>query len=457
MIFVRPGNDVNDPLADIRPVRHLRPIVYHLLLAARSRSARFLALHEAWSSRAHMNRRQFITLHGGAAVCANSRAFPYRPAIVRCADASSSLTTKRRHPTKTAGRQALSRIWRFSSRRVRRNVRPVQPHQRRPLHPGAQRSWNKTLSSPEWASIEAVIEAVAPRSDLLLLYRAPVAMHVFNLARRVAPSAKILFHAVDLHFLRMQREAALSSMQAQADAASSMRAIELDLIVRADGSIVVSKYELQLLRELVPTAVVHQIPILREKPPRSPGPAPNLQQRGDFLFIGGYEHLPNVDAVRWFVSEVWPIIQSRSFARRFIIAGSKVPDDIAALASEKIEVRGYVEDLAPLFASCRLSVAPLRYGAGMKGKIVTSLSYGVPVVATSIAAEGADLRHNETILIADTPTAMADQIMRLYDNAHLWQRLSANGYKTFQDKFSLTAGAPQVLAVVDGLVASARR
>ena len=161
--------------------------------------------------------------------------------------------------------------------------------------------------------------------------------------------------------------------------------------------------------------------------------------------------------MRWFVSEVWPILQSRRFPRRFIIAGSKVLDDIAALASDKIEVRGYVGDLAPLFASCRLSIAPLRYGAGVKGKIVTSLSYGVPVVATSIAAEGAGLRRDETILIADTPNAMADEIKRLYDDDHLWQRLSANGYQVFQDKFSLTAGTQKVLAVVDGLVASARR
>jgi glycosyltransferase involved in cell wall biosynthesis len=315
----------------------------------------------------------------------------------------------------------------------------------------------KTLSAPEWKSMNAVIMAFAPRSDLLLLYRAPVAMHVFNLARRVAPATMILFHAVDLHFLRMQREAALSGIKMQQDAASAVRKIELDLIERADASIVVSNYELNLLRELVPTATVYQIPILRETPPQSPAPTPGLRQRSDFLFIGGYEHIPNVDAVRWFVSEVWPILQSRRFPSRFIIAGSKVPDDIAALASDKIEVRGYIEDLAPLFASCRLSVAPLRYGAGIKGKIVTSLSYGVPVVATSIAAEGADLLHDETILIADTPDEMADQIMRLYDDVHLWQRLSANGYQAFQDKFSLAAGALKVLAVVDGLVASARR
>ena len=315
----------------------------------------------------------------------------------------------------------------------------------------------KTLSAPEWPSIEAVIEAFAPRSDLLLLYRAPVAMRVFNLARRVAPAAKILFHAVDLHFLRMQREAALSGLRAHAEAASTMRAIELDLIERADASIVVSNYEFQLLHELLPRAVVHQIPILRDLPARSPGLASSFQGRRDFMFIGAYGHLPNVDGVLWFMSEVWPILQSRQFPHHFIIAGSNVPNDIAALASDKIEIRSDVEDLASLFASCRLSIAPLRYGAGIKGKIVTSLSYGVPVVATPIAAEGSGLRHEETILIADTPNAIADQIMRLYNDDPLWQRLSTNGYQAFQDNFCLNAGGHKVLAVVDGLVASLRQ
>ena len=125
--------------------------------------------------------------------------------------------------------------------------------------------------------------------------------------------------------------------------------------------------------------------------------------------------------MQWFVREVWPIIQARGFPHRFIIAGSHVPDEIAALASDKIEVRGRVENLEQLFAACRLSVAPLRYGAGLKGKVVTSLSLGVPVVATSIAAEGAGLRDGENILIADDPGAMADQIIRLYDDTVLWQ------------------------------------
>ncbi len=203
----------------------------------------------------------------------------------------------------------------------------------------------RTVSAPEWTSIVDVLEAFAPASDVLLLYRAPVASRVFDVARRVAPAAKILFHPVDLHFLRLQREAALSDNAADASAALAMRAIELDLITRADASIVVSQYEFDLLRELAPTAVVYRIPILREVPQRSlrralhwsvrrccyrfgvPGRwltrlDPDFHRRRDFLFIGGFEHSPNVDAVRWFVDEVWPLLRSMGCRGRFIIAGS---------------------------------------------------------------------------------------------------------------------------------------
>jgi glycosyltransferase involved in cell wall biosynthesis len=164
-----------------------------------------------------------------------------------------------------------------------------------------------------------------------------------------------------------------------------------------------------------------------------------------------------VDAVQWFVREVWPCILAKGFTDRFIIAGSKVPDEIAALASDQIELRGYVEDLAPLFGACRLSIAPLRYGAGVKGKIVTSLSFGVPVVATAIAAEGMGLRHEEDVLIADAPEAIAGQILRLYNDEDLWQRLSSRGYRRFRDNFSLASGGRKVVSIIDGLVAAGPR
>jgi glycosyltransferase involved in cell wall biosynthesis len=325
-------------------------------------------------------------------------------------------------------------------------------------------------------SLAVVLDAWAPRCDVMLLYRASLASHVFDYARRAAPKAKIVFHPVDLHFMRMQRGAALTGDAGEAESAAAMRTKELDLIGRADATIVVSSYEAELLAGILPGAVVHHIPILRGAPD-TPGFAgwryladrllgavgkrrnaerPAFKDRRDVLFIGGFDHAPNVDAVLWFVREVWPRVQARGFRDKFVIAGSRMPAEVASLFSESIDVRGHVPKLAPLFDRCRLSVAPLRYGGGIKGKIVSSLSYGVPVVATSIAAEGMGLRDGMDILVADDPNALAERIVSLYGDPDLWTRLSANGYAAFASKFSETAGAAKVLAVFDGVIGASR-
>lgn len=314
---------------------------------------------------------------------------------------------------------------------------------------GLERIGVKPLIAPRWTSIESVVEKVGPTCDLVLLYRAPYASQLFDLARRAAPAAKILFHAVDLHFLRMGREAELLGDPLKGEAATMMRETELELINRADATIVVSEYERSLLRELTPRARVHQIPILREA---SPVAGRDWADRRDFLFIGGFEHSPNADAVLWFVREVWPILQASGYADAFTIVGSHIPPEINDLASDRIIVRGYVRDLPPLFSEHRLSVAPLRYGGGIKGKIVTSLSFGVPVVATSIAAEGMGLGPDDGVLVADEPGRMAKEIVRLYGDRELWRRLSSNGHRAFHNKYSLTAGADKVLAVISNLV-----
>ena len=128
-----------------------------------------------------------------------------------------------------------------------------------------------TPMAAEWPSLNAVIETLGPETDVFLLYRGAVATHIVDIARRVAPAAKIVFHPVDLHFLRMQREAALTGDRHLADAARAMREVELDLVRRADATIVVSHSEYKLLGKLAPEAVVHHIPIIRETPQRPSG------------------------------------------------------------------------------------------------------------------------------------------------------------------------------------------
>jgi glycosyltransferase involved in cell wall biosynthesis/SAM-dependent methyltransferase len=317
-------------------------------------------------------------------------------------------------------------------------------------------------AEPKWASLESIVEAFAPQSDAILLFRAPVAERLLELIRQVAPSAMVVFHPVDLHFLRMEREAALTGAGMEDSAAA--RVSELNTICNADATVTVSAYEHALLRELAPEAHLHHVPILFG-PPSHPadddmhieGNAENestFSTRRDILFVGGFAHRPNVDGVLWFVRDVWPRLLDRGFAGRLIVVGAGAPAEIEALASDRIVIRGHVPDLQTIMRDCRLSVAPLRYGGGIKGKIISSFSYGLPVVATSIAVEGMGLQDAEDVLVADLPGEMADQIVSLYSNEDLWTRLSNNGYRAFEHRFSEASGAENILSIFDNLLSS---
>jgi glycosyltransferase involved in cell wall biosynthesis len=121
---------------------------------------------------------------------------------------------------------------------------------------------------------------------------------------------------------------------------------------------------------------------------------------------------------------------------KFYIIGDKVPPEVVALATERIVVAGLQRDVRPFFDSVKLSVAPLRFGAGVKGKINQSIAFGVPVVATSLAVEGMDLTDHEDILVADEPEDFARALIELYESEELWNRLSENGIRETRASYS---------------------
>ncbi len=149
------------------------------------------------------------------------------------------------------------------------------------------------------------------------------------------------------------------------------------------------------------------------------------------------DYWANVDAVRWFCAEIWPLVRAELPDAVFSIVGSHMVPEVEALAGDGVRVLGFVEEIAPMFAQARLSVAPLRYGAGQKGKVVTSLGFGVPCVLTNIAAEGLGLGSEDGALLEDEPAAFAAAVVRLYHDADLWQRLSDGGLSLVQREFSV--------------------
>jgi glycosyltransferase involved in cell wall biosynthesis len=285
---------------------------------------------------------------------------------------------------------------------------------------------------PYLKSIEHYIQENGKYFDLVMLFRAPYGGRYIDVVRKYAPQAKVVFNTVDLHFLREKREIELIGKKLKLSENVTDNK-ELGIMKRADMSIVVSDYEQYFLASFGENINLRVIPLATEIPGRNNG----FAGRRNLVFIGGYLHRPNVDAVLYFVKEIWPSITNAIHDCEFWIVGSNVPDELEKLAGEKIKVIGFVPDLEQVFSTCMMTVAPLRFGAGIKGKILTSFSYGVPCVATSIAVEGMGLTHEHNVLVGDTPDEFASAIVKLYTDRETWEKLSDNGLTFLKENYSL--------------------
>jgi GT2 family glycosyltransferase/SAM-dependent methyltransferase len=290
------------------------------------------------------------------------------------------------------------------------------------------------LCYPTVSSLQEAIMHVCPEIEFAFLYRMHVAKSIIDLLRCHAPNAKIVFNTVDLHFLREKGEADLTGGRWRQVRAENTKRDELEVIRKADATIVLNESERVLLNELLPMATVYHIGLPIEILTDN---SITWDLRRDIVFVGGFNHPPNADAVLYFIREVWPILREDGYTDRFVIVGSNMPVAIKSLGTDQIIARGYVEDLAEAFVTVRVSVAPLRFGAGLKGKIASSLGYGVPCVTTSIGVEGSGLLDGVNILVGDTPQDLASHILHIYNNRPFWTELSQNGLRFFRDNYSL--------------------
>jgi GT2 family glycosyltransferase len=290
----------------------------------------------------------------------------------------------------------------------------------------------EVLYAPYESSIADLLDRRGREFDIAIVARHYVAVKHLDALRRFAPQAIVVFDTVDLHFLRAERLAALEGGAGAKAAARARRDEELALIREADVTVVVSPVERDVLAELVPGAKVLVLSNIHEP---IAGGKPFAEREG-LVFIGGFQHPPNTDAVLWYAREVLPRVRKRLPGVPTYIVGSHVPATIRALAAPDFVVTGYVPDVAPFFTGCRASIAPLRYGAGVKGKVNLAMSYGLPVVATSPAVEGMHLVPGEDVMVADDPEQFAAAIERVCGDEALWQRLSAAGVENIRRHFS---------------------
>ena len=300
---------------------------------------------------------------------------------------------------------------------------------------------------PWTRSVEDHLKQVGDVYDAVVIFRVNTAFETIDAIRKGAPRAKVIFHNSDLHFLREERAQAVDNpnVAERGLSAPATKGRELSVIAGSDVTIVHSHFEKALLAEYVPAVPVVVFPWVYE--PRGAG-AP-WSERRDVVFLGGYRHYPNVDAVLHYARDVAPVLDARMHGIRFRAIGSNPTPEMTALASDTLVIEGFVDDLQPVLSNARVMLVPLRYGAGLKGKIVTAMAHGLPVVTTSIGAEGMALTHGENVLIADTPQDMAEAVVRLYTDEILWRKLSAAGLDFVAATTSRKAGLEIVAKILE--------
>jgi UDP-N-acetylmuramyl pentapeptide phosphotransferase/UDP-N-acetylglucosamine-1-phosphate transferase/GT2 family glycosyltransferase len=281
------------------------------------------------------------------------------------------------------------------------------------------------------------LRAHAKDYDLIYTCRHYIARQVLSIVKSASPTTRVIVNLADLHFLREMREAAAGTPGYTIKKAETTRGDELGVISSSDLTFSYSDVELAVLEShLGGSAATAKLPWVVEA---RAAPTPYKDTK-DILFLGGFAHPPNEQAVKFFATKVMPQLRAQLSDVVFNVAGSQPTQTLSTLESESVRVLGYVENLDDVFNHARIFVAPLLAGAGLKGKVLEAMSRGVPSVLSPVAAEGTGLTHNVDCLIARTPEEWIAAVARLYTDEELWNRIAAAALKTAETRFSLAAG-----------------
>ncbi len=257
------------------------------------------------------------------------------------------------------------------------------------------------------------------------------------------PQAIRVLDTQDLHFLRRNREKALKAgkavseiAQCQFDLISDDTLRELGSIYRSDCSLLVSSFEKQLLMERF--SIPHELLFLHRFHYDNPPSVPSFHEREDFMMIGNFRHPPNADGILWIRSEIWPLIRQQLPTAKLYIYGAYPPREMMNLSDKKIgfNVMGPVSDQFETLKRHRVNLAPLRFGAGIKGKISDGWWSGTPVITTSIGSEGMAESLPWGGEVEDQAMIFAQKAVDLYSHEASWVKAQENGFRIIQKLYN---------------------
>ena len=263
-----------------------------------------------------------------------------------------------------------------------------------------------------------------PKVDYIWYYSPNTLKDNFNRISKIIPNAKSIFDMVDIHFLRYQRAIELEPTRISLRKKyKKYYEIETKLAKKVDFIIAISDIEKELMKQYVPSeklitiSNIHYPKIKKEL-------TLSFEERKNIIFIGS-THTPNIDALYYLYNEIMPLVWKKLPEIKVNVIGN-VNEKINDIDNPNFIFQGYVPDIVEFFKSNKIMVAPLRYGAGVKGKIGQAFEYYLPVVTTSIGAEGMQLIDGKNALINDSTEGFSEAIINLYSNKELWLKLQSN-------------------------------
>ena len=271
--------------------------------------------------------------------------------------------------------------------------------------------------------------------DIIYLMRPHVAQKYLKEISSLNEKPKLIYFGHDLHYLRLQRQSIVEKNLKVEKEAEVWKKIEFRIFREVDLIYYPSEAEVAEILKVEPTLPVKSIPLYcfdNFKKVKS-----GFKDRKDLLFVGGFNHPPNLDGLMWFLEEIYPTVTSKLEGVKLHVVGSNMPQHVKELASKNIVIEGYLDDddLIALYEKVRISVVPLRYGAGVKGKVLEALRRGVPVVTTDIGAEGIPGREN-CLIIENESDSFAKKIINVYERESDLAFFSERGSIIIEENFT---------------------
>ena len=270
------------------------------------------------------------------------------------------------------------------------------------------------------------------------------------------PKALKILDTEDLHFLRKARQQALKNATDVKDSNlfTETAKREIASILRCDLSLIISEFEMKLLTDTfaVSKEILYYLPFMVTKLPDSSN-FPEFEQRTNFMTIGNLLHGPNVDSVLYLKKEIWPLIKKQLPQAQLYIYGNYAPQHILELHNQKqgFYIMGWADSVAHVMQKARVCLAPLRFGAGLKGKLLDAMLYGTPGVTTSIGAEGMYGDLPMPGVIADTPERFAEHSVAIYSNKIKWQENAQRGVEIIKERYNSKAISRDFMTRLDAL------